>query len=158
MNVPPIPRNQNKQLLIVWWALWAAFQLGIFTIYHFITGPAPAPPAASALEPGPWLAAILPFAASVLIRFAVLPRMKSGMVALPIFIVGIALAEFTCFLGIFIFRTTSAISFFSARQVSFSSSLLTFPTTSVKTGIAARAKSGRKSETVGVTPNHGAIR
>jgi hypothetical protein len=93
--------EQEKQQLMVWWVLWAAFQGGIFMIYHFVGHPDPAPSAAP--ETGPWLAAIAPFAVSVLIRFLVMPRLKSIAVALPVFIVGIAMAEFSCFLGIFIF-------------------------------------------------------
>jgi hypothetical protein len=44
-----------------------------------------------------------PFVISVLIRFLVMPRLKSIASALPVFIVGIAMAEMSCFLGLFIF-------------------------------------------------------
>jgi len=93
--------DQEKQQLIVWLVLWAAFQGGIFTIYHFVAGPAPAQ--SSVLEPTLWLVGIAPFLVSVIIRFLVMPRLKSIAFALPCFIVGVGLAEFSCFLGIFFF-------------------------------------------------------
>ncbi len=100
----PSSPEQGKSQLIVWWYLWAAFQIGIFTIYHFMGGKTAADPTPlAAPEPTIWLVAAVPFALSVLIRFLVLPRMKNSALALPVFVVGIGLAEATCFLGLFIF-------------------------------------------------------
>src|SRR6478609_12061205 len=90
----------NPQLL-VWWTLWAAFQVGIFMIYFFL-GKFSSGGAASA-ESITWLAAIAPVLFSAVIRWVILPRVAAATAALPLFIAGIALAEVTCFLGIFIF-------------------------------------------------------
>jgi hypothetical protein len=91
--------NGTKAQLLVWWVLWASFQAGIFLIYHFIRTPdQPAP------DPTPvWLAGAGPFVLSVAMRWLVLPRVASVQLAFPLFIVGISLAEATCFLGLFIF-------------------------------------------------------
>lgn len=96
--------EQEKWQLVGWWFLWAAFQAGIFTFYHFMSrkisvDPTRLPPP----EPAPWMVGALPFAVSVLIRFFILPRMKNSASALPVFVVGMALAETTCFLGLFVF-------------------------------------------------------
>jgi len=37
------------------------------------------------------------------VRWSVLPMLKDAQKALPVFVVGIALAEMSCFLGLFIF-------------------------------------------------------
>ena len=94
--------NESKQQLTVWWVLWAAFQAGIFVIYHFLGGSAAQPPSPSPDSPL-WLAGLAPFVISTIIRWVVLPRARSAQVALPLFIVGIAMAEAVCFLGLFIF-------------------------------------------------------
>ena len=90
----------NPQL-VVWWTLWAAFQVGIFMIYFFL-GKFSSGGGASA-ESITWLAAITPVLFSAAIRWVILPRVAAATAALPLFIVGIALAEATCFLGLFIF-------------------------------------------------------
>lgn len=89
----------NPQLL-VWWVLWAAFQSGVFMFDFFLVNrdSTPAPDTSPI-----WMAAALPFVMSVVIRWGVLPRFNNAQQALPVFIVGIACAEMTCFLGIFIF-------------------------------------------------------
>jgi len=93
--------NQTKQRLTVWWILWATFQTGIFVIYHFLSAaqrPQPMTAASSA-----WLVGLAPVAFSAILRWLVLPRVQSAQAALPLFIMGIAMAEATCFLGLFIF-------------------------------------------------------
>ena len=47
--------------------------------------------------------ALIPLLASSAIRWAVLPRMKVAVTALPFFIMGIALSESVSFLGLFLF-------------------------------------------------------
>ena len=94
-------KEQDKQQLIVWWIMWAAFQAGIFMIYHFIGGPR-----SSVAQPDSsptWLAGLVPVGVSSIIRWQVLPRVPNAQAALPLFIVGIAMAEATCFLGLFLF-------------------------------------------------------
>jgi len=54
-------------------------------------------------EPAYWQLAFLPVLISGVLRWTVLPAMRDAVKALPFFVVGIAMAETTCFLGIFIF-------------------------------------------------------
>jgi hypothetical protein len=94
--------NEAKQQLIVWWVLWAAFQTGILIIYQFLgnaAGSASSVPANSLI----WLAGLGPVVVSTIVRWRILPRVQSAQGALPLFIMGIALAEATCFLGLFVF-------------------------------------------------------
>jgi hypothetical protein len=94
--------NETKQQLAVWWFLWAAFQTGIVVLFYVLGGKgAPVKPAADGSWI--WLAAAGPCLASVVVRWLVLPRFSTAQTALPFFIMGIALAEATCFLGLFIF-------------------------------------------------------
>jgi hypothetical protein len=93
--------NTNPQP-VVWWILWAAFQIGIVIFYQFLGGPG-----GRAEQPGSdssaWLAGFVPFLLSAANRWLVLPRIKAVQQALAGFVVGIALAEACCFLGLFIF-------------------------------------------------------
>ncbi len=94
--------NEPKQQLAVWWILWATFLGTIVAMDHFIGGVGRAsPPEDGSLI---WLAAGVPVLVSARVRWVVLPRMASAQAALPFFIVGIALAEATCSLGLFIFQ------------------------------------------------------
>jgi len=97
--------NESKQPLIVFWALWASFQTGIFMIYHFIGSAASNRHPSVVADSGLWLTAVVPFAISTMIRWLVLPKVKNIQVALAVFVFGIAFAETTCFMGLFIFPT-----------------------------------------------------
>ena len=92
--------NIQKQQILIWWVLWAAFLVGIFVMYHFLTAQThqPTPDSSSS-----WYLAATPFWVSVVVRWVVLPRLKYIRAALPFFVLGIAFAETTMFLGIFIF-------------------------------------------------------
>ncbi|MEA3208021.1 MAG: hypothetical protein QOE70_1078 [Chthoniobacter sp.] len=94
------PKPSPQQERLVWWILWASFQIGIVFIYVFIgkTGSSTA-----ANEPTFWPVGLFPVLISGVIRWSFLPTLKEGAKALPFFILGIALAEASCFLGIFIF-------------------------------------------------------
>ena len=94
--------NRAKQQLIVWWTIWAAFQAGIFVIYFFLTNNQPVP-SNSAGGSSFWLAGFAPLVVSSLLRWLALPLMPNAQAALTVFLVGIALAESCCFLGLFIF-------------------------------------------------------
>ena len=50
-----------------------------------------------------WCAAFVPLGISILIRWFALPGIRVAQTALVLFCIGIALAESTCFMGIFIF-------------------------------------------------------
>ncbi len=94
--------NEAKAQMTVWWVLWAAFQIAIFIYYHFLgnTGVQPRPQRVDSFI---WLAGFAPLTISAIVRWLVLPRTRDAQSALPLFIVGIAMAEATCFLGLFIF-------------------------------------------------------
>lgn len=94
--------SRLKSQVLVWWMLWAAFQAGIFVIYFvFAKTPPPGEPAGSVAMP--WMIAFAPVALSILVRWGLLPRATSPQAALPLFIIGIALAEASCFFGLFLF-------------------------------------------------------
>jgi len=96
MNLDP------KQQVLVWWVLWGAFQSGLFMIYFMLRGTSiqATPVSGSSLL---WLAAAIPVLLSAIIRWLVLPHARNSQGALQIFIIGICLAEATCFLGLFLF-------------------------------------------------------
>jgi hypothetical protein len=72
--------NQAKQRLTVWWILWAAFQTGIFVIYHFLGGIAQRPQPTTAASSA-WLFGLAPVALSTILRWLVLPRAQSAQAA-----------------------------------------------------------------------------
>ncbi|MDD5349562.1 MAG: hypothetical protein PHQ12_05065 [Chthoniobacteraceae bacterium] len=96
---PPSP----PQPLLVWWVVWAAFFTGLCQIYYFLGVAAPAHPAYGPANALVAAAGLLPVAASIVIRWAVLPRLSDSRKAFVFFVVGIALAEASCFLGLFVF-------------------------------------------------------
>ncbi|HEX8310627.1 MAG TPA: hypothetical protein VF614_04860, partial [Chthoniobacteraceae bacterium] len=87
----------------MFWILWLSFAGGIFVIYHFIA------PKASVILPRPdelpWVLGAVPFLFSAIIRWVLLPRAQDASKALPLFIIGIAMAEATMMLGLFLFRS-----------------------------------------------------
>lgn len=89
--------------MMVWWILWAAFQSGIVILYHNLSTAATGQPQSESLSSSVWYAALVPAAISAVIRWLVLPRIRIAQTALVVFIIGIATAEMTCFLGLFIF-------------------------------------------------------
>src|SRR4051794_21341484 len=95
MNDKPTQQQQR----LVWWILWAAFQIGIVVIYNFLGRAHRSSPE----ELKPWQLGLVPALISGAIRWSLLPALKDAPKALPFFIVGIAMAEMSCFLGIFIF-------------------------------------------------------
>jgi hypothetical protein len=94
----PSPNQQQQR--VVWWALWTAFQAGIVIIYVVLGKQTPA---SLPHEPGLWQLGFIPVLISGAIRWSLLPMMKDALRGLPFFIVGIALAEATCFIGLFVF-------------------------------------------------------
>jgi hypothetical protein len=94
--------NETKQQLAVWWFLWAAFQTGIVILFYVLGGKNAAlkPPVDTSSL---WLAAAVPCLFSAVMRWLVIPRFSTAQAALPFFVMGIAFAEATCFLGLFIF-------------------------------------------------------
>lgn len=98
------------QQLVVFWVLWAAFLGGVCVQYFFLQNKKP--PAGD--ETSAWIAAVLPVVVSIIIRWNVLPRAQTAPQALPLMIIGIALAESTVFLGIFLFPAHQWVLFLAA--------------------------------------------
>mgnify|MGYP001009156238 CR=1 FL=1 len=94
--------NNAKPQLVVWWVLWLAFQIGVVVIFFFLGG-LKAEPQPSGVDSMLWLSGFVPLFLSVVVRVLLLPRASTAQSAFPLFIVGIALAEASCFLGLFIF-------------------------------------------------------
>ena len=94
--------NRSPQL-IVWWMLWLTFQTGIGFFYYFLGGVGGRAPAAEAGGDSPlWMIALGPFFLSIVMRWAFLARTAQAQRALVFFIVGIAMAESVCFIGLFL--------------------------------------------------------
>ena len=94
--------SRNPQL-IVWWMLWLAFQTGIGFFYFFLGGVGGRTPAAEAGGDSPlWMIALGPFLVSIVMRWVFLARATQAQRALVFFILGIAMAESVCFIGLFL--------------------------------------------------------
>lgn len=92
----------KQQALQVWWIIWGALLTGIFMIHQFVPASASGPFPETTDQPV-WLLATLPLAAASVIRWLVLPRATQAAAALPLFVVGMALAESTFMAGMFLF-------------------------------------------------------
>jgi hypothetical protein len=93
--------NQQPPPLFAWWMFWVAMQSGIPMFYRFLSKASREQP--SQADSWLWLVAVLPLVFSCVIRWIVLPRLTNAMMALPVFVVGLALAEACCLLGLFLF-------------------------------------------------------
>ena len=97
-----LPADKTKQMLLVWWVAWAAILGGLVMIYVlFGRGPVKPEPVADK-EVLKHLIGLVPLFVSVVIRWLVLPRFDSLQRALPLYIVGLSLAEACGILGIFL--------------------------------------------------------
>lgn len=82
---------------IIWWIVWGAIMAGLTVIFLTIRPPA----TARSLEGGFRYLPIAPFCVAMVVRWLILPRF-TGVRAFPIFIIGLAMAESTGILGIFL--------------------------------------------------------
>jgi hypothetical protein len=99
---PPHPARSSPPPLI-WWLIWAAIATGLIGLSIFV--PASSKPGIAALRYAP----LVPLLLSSGLRWLVLPRVNDGTRAFPIFVVGLALAEGSAVLGLFLvpeLRTT----------------------------------------------------
>ena len=99
-NLPPI----------VWWVIWAALMSGVFIIYFTISASMPTKQKQE-VESGVWMIGMTPFLISSVLRWLILSRKESAQSAFPIFIMGLAMAEATCILGLFVFPAYSTALF-----------------------------------------------
>lgn len=91
----PVPR-------IIFWVIWFALLSGVL-VMNFAIAPPEKPPISDAGNSLLWLVAVVPLLISALVRWFVLPRATTAQTALPVFIIGMALAESTAILGMFVF-------------------------------------------------------
>jgi len=92
MNPQPLP----PQPKFVLWLLWFAITFGLVMIYSFA-----APKGGEGAKALQYLP-MVPLAISVFIRWVLLPRQKSVATAMPVFIIGLAMAEGCGILGMFL--------------------------------------------------------
>lgn len=97
----PLPGSaQARAKLLVYWVVWAAVLFGLVLAYLFLArGPAVVSPPAEVLIN---LSGLVPLFLSIVVRWLVLPRYDSLERALPLFVVGLALAEGCGLMGIFL--------------------------------------------------------
>lgn len=87
-------------MLLIWWILWSAGLVGLLVIYFVLgRGPIKPSPDKDVLKN---LVGLVPLFVSIVIRWLVLPRFDSLQRALPLYVVGLALAEACGMLGIFL--------------------------------------------------------
>lgn len=91
----PVPR-------IVFWVIWFALLSGVL-VMHFVIPSSEWTEISRNMSSPLWLVAVLPLAVSAIVRWLILPRASSAQAALPVFIIGMALAESAAIAGIFLF-------------------------------------------------------
>lgn len=98
----PGPHAQrDRQRLLIWWLVWASFLVGLAVIYFALNLP-PLPAGAAPEKVLTGLVGLVPLFVSIVIRWLVLPRYRDLPRAFPMFVVGLALAEASGLLGIFL--------------------------------------------------------
>jgi hypothetical protein len=97
----------TKQAVIVWWIIWAALLSGVLVMY-LAAGSAATPAPAASPESAAWMVGFAPFVVSTIIRWLVLPRFQIVQAAFPVFVIGLAMAEMSCVLGMFVFPAHKA--------------------------------------------------
>ncbi len=111
--------NQNKLPFVVWWIIWVMMMPGIF-MYYFLLGNGPHAASGDSSANGLWLVGFLPAAISIVLRQAIIPRISHAKLAFNIFVIGMIIAEGSCFMGILVFPAHKlelvAASFLSILQ------------------------------------------
>jgi hypothetical protein len=99
MNPNPIPQSSAARWLL-WWILWAGILAGLVAIY-FVLGEQPAAVPTGRIVATDFVGLVW-LLASCLVRWLVLPRVRSVQSAFVLFVVGMALAESCGLMGIFL--------------------------------------------------------
>lgn len=95
------PTTKKPPTAQVEWLFWSAITAGLIVIY-FGVNPRTAPPGTAKVPDALAFIGLLPLALSAAVRWMLLPRLPEPQKRLPIFILGVALAESCGLLGIFL--------------------------------------------------------
>lgn len=99
LSMIPGPDAQRlKVRLMIFWLIWGSILAGLVVIYAFL-GQGPVKPVVAADLPVN-LAGIVPLFVSIIIRWLLLPRFHDFSRVLPVYIIGLALAEACGLLGV----------------------------------------------------------
>lgn len=98
--IPGPDAARLKTHRLIFWIIWGSILAGLVVIYAFL-GRGPVKPVVAADLPVN-LAGLVPLFLSIIIRSLLLPRCQGLSRVLPIYIVGLALAEACGLLGIFL--------------------------------------------------------
>jgi hypothetical protein len=98
--IPGRDAARLKAHLLIFWVIWACILTGLVVIYALL-GQGPVKPVVAADLPVN-LAGLVPLFVSIVIRGLVLPRCADIGRVLPVYIVGLALAEACGLLGVFL--------------------------------------------------------
>ena len=90
--------DESKGSFLIFWIIWIALQSGVFVMYT-VLGQSVAPSGNSQF----WQAALVPVVIATFIRWVLLPRARGMQKGLTLFIVGMAMAESACVLGLVVF-------------------------------------------------------
>lgn len=110
-------RNIRAGQILVWWLVWVAILGGVAIVYFFLGRRSPARlPEMSAAAVMDY-AAIGPVIVSSVIRWLWFPRIEKRQQAFAVFIMGLALAEGTGFIGIFVTQQSLTLTLLSALGI-----------------------------------------
>jgi hypothetical protein len=90
-----------KTPVAVWWIIWFAILSSVVAIYTLLGQAIPPPDTATTVQALRYLPVLLVML-SAIIRWLLLPRFTQAIKALPIFIVGLSLAEGSGIIGLFL--------------------------------------------------------
>ncbi len=101
---PSPPPSPVKPPQLVWWVIWFGILNSLMLVSFLMGRKSGAPvPAGSPSAVGEF-AGLVPLAVSVILRWAVVPRLERAQAALAVFILGLSLAEACGFMGTFLGR------------------------------------------------------
>ena len=100
---------------LVLWILWFAIISGLCMVYIFL-GRNPAVVADKGNEVLRFVP-LIPLAVSVAVRFLLLPKFKSLTKVLPIYIIGLAMADGSGIIAIFLLPHADAVSYFTTAVI-----------------------------------------
>jgi hypothetical protein len=109
MSMEPAPAPPAAApATLVWWIIWFSILNGLIVVY-VVLGPKGSSSPSSAPVEISWLTylTLVPLLLSIGLRWVLLPRVTQKQTALVVFIVGLALAEGSGYLGIFLGKSAT---------------------------------------------------